>query len=1137
MRNIKITALLLAVLMIVAAFAGCASKSTVSNLDNKVNDLDGKLQEQANALTGIQDSLKDLADAIGNQGSSSELDDIKKDVEENKQNVADILEAIEGLKDAVAGATGESEDVKTAINQAGAKIDALKGDFEDNKAHYTAEDIAAIRAIFGTAQASISTCVTAEAVAAVLAAMDADLAKHVRVDDALYAYVVELEGNITDASAAKVEEAMAALEKAIDFYEDAPEALEEYEVAEDETINLVDAIEDLYEAQTETLETIKLAAKELVKDIDAAVKEYNVTTLYALKTEYKAWKKAAEKLSAENVALVTNVEKLDAALDSAENVVAATSALKNDNTYDSFFGDATGTLFADYEALVDECLQGVYALPDEDGKLVKLAGMYKEIDARIAEFKADNELTDEALDYVISSVMEDEEFLTKYEADKAVAAKFAAEYETLSKGVFADIKALNAKKVSAANALDLVNAFKANAKAINDWKDALIAAYKADYEKLENPTTVTNYTVEFYEEILVPAVFNVMVYEAELGEYDYDADSFDFDDYYGYGFATTADANKYFLALYDFSKNEKTEEFLTVTFPAVEADAKTINDRINALPENQQVSIVAMATQLGGYVELSADGKKLEAIEEIEVDDTVTTIAEFVAKYEDLGLAGMVNVELYEKKLAAVEAIVAKAETNIKALMDAYAAIRGNKSAVLVTMDNVAAIKALDPLLVNWVKTGRTDMVKATVADTVAGVKEYKLVGILDEYKALYGDNFAADFLNATDYSATKYDADDADATVDTGMILRLVDQAKNLEKEANIAVTAWKMVAQLNAANGGKAFQYANINDGATIAQKLYDGSYDNIKTYGYFMGVLSYAVKTKEVKSGTATVTKYDADYSFVRFTRDRGFYNGSYAAFATKNPEGDYTGYASESAALTAAGKNLRVNYLWDAPVELTDVAAEKKQIFIDWLFAMEWSENYSAETAAKLEDQKTLAGLIATTDVEALTAYDNKAIPAYALPMFATYFETKFMVNNMGQAYAALETAKNGWGTAGSNYGFDWIKGMTVNFLRTNAGANLSTSALAAIGATLDLTELTVAVNANLEGVDFAQNIEFGHGDATWISGTYDLGIKKYADGGFKTLDVDRAALYAEHGVDLSKFEVTLLTVYKAERLPE
>ena len=119
MRKIKITALLLAVLMIVTAFAGCASKSTVTNLDNKVADLDGKIQEQANALAGIQDSLKDITAALENQGSSDELDDVKAEIEANKKDtdekIDDILAAIESLKDSVAGATGEDEDVKKAI--------------------------------------------------------------------------------------------------------------------------------------------------------------------------------------------------------------------------------------------------------------------------------------------------------------------------------------------------------------------------------------------------------------------------------------------------------------------------------------------------------------------------------------------------------------------------------------------------------------------------------------------------------------------------------------------------------------------------------------------------------------------------------------------------------------------------------------------------------------------------------------------------------------------------------------------------------------------------------------------------------------------------------------------------------------
>ena len=65
MRKIKITALLLAALMVLTAFVGCAKTDpAVDALDDRVTAIEGKLDGQSSALDKIDDSINSLAEAL-----------------------------------------------------------------------------------------------------------------------------------------------------------------------------------------------------------------------------------------------------------------------------------------------------------------------------------------------------------------------------------------------------------------------------------------------------------------------------------------------------------------------------------------------------------------------------------------------------------------------------------------------------------------------------------------------------------------------------------------------------------------------------------------------------------------------------------------------------------------------------------------------------------------------------------------------------------------------------------------------------------------------------------------------------------------------------------------------------------------
>lgn len=1132
MRNIKITALLLAVLMVVTAFAGCASKSAVSDLDNKV-------QEQANALAGIQESLKDLAAAIEDDKGSSELDDIKADVEANKQSVADILAAIEGLKDAVAGATGESEDVKTAVNQAGAKIDALKDEYAANKAHYTAEDYATIVATLGAAQAAISTCVTAEAVAAELATMTASLEKCVRVDDSIYAYYVALKGNITDKSAELAEEADDALEAAVKFYKKADlkvNPLVAYETEEDDEFPLAAELEALIEAQTGTdkgtLAYVKSWAEDLVEDIDEAAEKFDEEALEDLYDEYRDFVKEAKKLSEENVALVTNADKLTAALASAENISSAIAALDKaaweiTSLLKATYGDYV-QIFADYNTLAaapDKQAVFTFESAKKSGKTLKsemalTIKIYDAIDDKLAELAEDYELTDAAVAFVVDAYAASkswgEEYYARYEADKALVEAFEAEYEKLAEGIFADIKDLASARLTATSALDLVEKYEANRDAINKWAADLVAAYKAEYKALKDKDTV-NFTDAEYP-ALVEANFNAMAVAAELGNWELvevETDEYEWQ-YKGYtGGLDDADTNFYYdLYAFDYAADleDGTEgvlgKFLRVDFPAAYAAAKRINKAIKDFKVDQANSIVDLLVKVGGYYAGTVVEEGKTMLKPIVVAAGATdpyaadTIANFVFKYktENYDLTGMIDVAVYNEKLAGVEKAIEDAEKALAELVASYKALLGDNNNVIVTMDNADEIIKLEALLIKAKAAANVNVMKAIVEDTKDGLNVYELKAIVTEFLA--EGQTAEEFYNAillsTDYTDT------VAGSVDTGAITRLVYQARALKKEALYVESAYKVIKSLNDATGGKAFAYTTLNDASALMTNL-NAAEGSLKTDAYLYGIFGFDVAERKTSTGA---TEYQATAKMVRFSVVSGFYQGSLA--------GEWCG--DKNAAIRSAIMATKTKNVWVYNAVATGDATADAQAFYTLMF-------------------ETIANDVKNTDSESLSALwgnGTKFFLGYTLPMIATYLEAKFIINNMGQTTDAITAAKAGWGEPTSNYGFEYNKAMVANMLRV--GAKLDAAELATIGNALNYSGITRAIlNINEAREDAAKikfDIAFGHADATWLSETYDITKVDYYTNGAVAAPAG-ASTYADHGINLAELVIDVISIWDYE----
>ena len=1076
MRKIKITALLLAVLMIVTAFAGCASKSTVTNLDNKVNDLDASIEEQKAALSGIESTLATISKALENQGSSENLDEVIKDIEENEKATADLAGAIKDLQAAIEDLKKEPatqapttpDDLQVVINQYSAKLEALAGEVEDDKANYTAETLTAIRELVGEVETSIENAKDKAAVEAAYKAFADKLADktYMSVDGKLYAYIVELTGNITDASADKVDEAMDALEAAKKFYDgksgvDFPM----YEVDDDEEINLVTTLEALEDAQYILLPQIKAEADEIeeaIADIDAAYTFADVTNLLSW---YKLWEKEAKKLSPENVKYVENYKDLLAAHTSALNSDTAKIIFKAGKVESALTGivGVDVDVFADYEALLAAGEQVLFVfdtdkvLTDGSTKTVKAltSTIYATIDAWIADWAKEYGLTDLAVETIIDSEYGNN-FYAKYNADKALVKAFEAEYKTLNDGIFNNIKALNNKRLGA-DAVEVLNSYKKNAADIDAWAKALVDGYKADLRADDDELETRNINTIAKYEAALEANFDAMVVEAKLCVYNDATKTYAT---YGLGFDDTG-VNEYYHKLYDF-KNADMVEFLLYTFKEAQSAADKINARIKNFKTAQAHSIAPIVANIGGYVELI--GNELKVIKDTALvagaAGVPDTIAEFIYKYKTdvkYDLSSMINVADYEAKVAEVEKNIKAADAALENLNVAWADYLEGDG--LVTLSDKAEITALYGLLTKWMAVGHVEMSIATETKTAAnGVKEYKLTKLVDRYE----DITAAELVTTA--------ANDSTTDGQTSQIVLDKYRVDQLQKQADLAISAYTVMDKVFAFNSSVAFSYDNYS-GYGPANSAYSATRDNLGTHG----VVAVTCGTPMTADGVDTLGRaYKQGMSL--WTVEYVTFDGS--KFTTAKLEGYF--FSNYTDAVAAKNKL----------ADVKNAAGETIQEVLN--------KNIYGTMPANLSTYVT----ILFTDIPTLvkdykeSGLKNKLLPNLVLPILATNLEARFLVNNYGEKYEALDKANDKFDAENGGYGFQYVKGLSYAYVENKDGVTDSNKA--AVKSATDIESLRIAVKACLvdvavqTGDNVTDEVVFGGADYSWMKPIFDRG---------------------------------------------
>ena len=638
MRKIKLMALLLAALMIVTAFAGCAGVKK-----EELDALDVRVQALEDLLNGQQKDLADIKSEIAGLDNKEVLDaieSIKTDLESQIKDVNTRVDDEIGKADTAAPAEVSAE-TKAEQQKALALIEVKRAEFSKASDEYSEEDYVKISEALGTATGAVSAATTVDAVKAAMTALDSELAKYMTYAMKAYDYYCKLLGNVNADAGDLVEEAKEFLKeiKAV-FGTEKTEDLEgkvngdaltastqpyayEAEVyylvsegskaAKDEYIDIYNAINDLcalYTAKSGTkdipyidedgdiavapLKTVKAyttEAEDLVEEIGEELGENFVYGSDAYENfediyeRYEAFVEAATLLGGEKLAkLVTNADAIVAAEDTYKLIEEAVAA----------FGKATklkagkyADVFYYYTGLENaQLLETVGA----NGKDVWAADEFEKVADLLADWTAEYELSEENVEAIIAAEMDDDDFYADY--------KYDAHLNGLLVKAFNDFKAI-AEKIADINevdaaSIDMVLAYNEVEELFAEY---VVLQEESDDDELEDYAKV--------EITLDLANFAIIVAEADLFE-DYaderlavafeDKSMDDFTDVNGlidlYTFEADVDEiesrdedDVYFDEDVDNRAEGAIYEFLTVTYEEIKEIASTINDKIADLVE------------------------------------------------------------------------------------------------------------------------------------------------------------------------------------------------------------------------------------------------------------------------------------------------------------------------------------------------------------------------------------------------------------------------------------------------------------------------------------------------------------------------------------------------------------------------
>ena len=158
MRKVKVLALLLAALMVVAVFAGCADtsaiESEVANLDERVDALEGKLDGLNDSINEQNGKLDEIAGSVENDKTAEQLAALQAALKAQEEANKALLEQLEKLNEKVDKVEDQQNEnnegaddaaaLQAAVKVYTAKLQEMKIACELNKADYLPADYQAV---------------------------------------------------------------------------------------------------------------------------------------------------------------------------------------------------------------------------------------------------------------------------------------------------------------------------------------------------------------------------------------------------------------------------------------------------------------------------------------------------------------------------------------------------------------------------------------------------------------------------------------------------------------------------------------------------------------------------------------------------------------------------------------------------------------------------------------------------------------------------------------------------------------------------------------------------------------------------------------------------------------------------------
>ena len=708
MRKVKVLALLLAALMVVAVFAGCADTDAivadVDSLEDRVTALEGLLNDQKDAIDDVKDQIGDVSDKLDDDTTADQLAatlEALKQLQEamNAQNeqIKDLADKVTKVEEDAKESDENADDdaaLEAAVKVYTAQLQELKIACELKKDLYILADYEAVVKALSDGIVAVAAAEKADDAKAAFETAKAVYDAKAIVSSKLAAFYAQVNNTITVDSKALIDEIRAYI------YDDTtktPAAKcpvtvkygtsaatltvaqnSELFVANiygeknpDGTAKLVNVVAELqkavaaydYIANANKANTFANKVKVAV-DAIAAIKTvtYGTTSLAAATAAYEAVvadivalddnkdgvtdnKQYAPFLADSIMDQVTNAAELNAAKTRLVELAVAAAM------YDTYVALATGTvgkIFDAYDAIVAKGEETLYTNKAKydavDALLNKWADAYKLEAVNVQNIVNDKKGDDDG-------VADDADYYYTYTLNKLTTE--------LSVKAYTDFAAI-ANRIEALNNLTTVNAANVNeygeiTKAIQNWV------------VLQKASTAENATRLEKESIKLSDANIAKILEA----YEIPVAVLTFSD----GELTNM------FALCDFA-NAEVKAFFKDNYSAIESQRKAINDKIKKLKTNIDSDSIKYST-IAEYLLLAGEYADEKVVDGTPVKDGVwekitpsgtTTIAGFLETYKAYDLASLLNTADFDaalaKAIARIEGFKAGA-ANIKTLVEA----------------------------------------------------------------------------------------------------------------------------------------------------------------------------------------------------------------------------------------------------------------------------------------------------------------------------------------------------------------------------------------------------------------------------------------------------------------------------------